>query len=206
VPSDIFSGQAAPLHFALIALILPTALRRMMELRMSTSRAVSSRVNGAAYTEEYVQERLRQAGLSLLSIAVPGTRPAGYRGYWPEIPGQICDDTQASPPSARQITEMDEALGWISLIPLAEVKLRQLVGARALTSPRTDEPIYSFRMLGDRLGVTDVTAQKWWLKGLRIITAALNRPLLCEAPRFRAGRAAVSTAFGARSRRVLESA
>jgi len=41
-------------------------------------------------------------------------------------------------PSAAGITRMDEALGWIQLIPRDRSVLRRIVGARALVNPLTD--------------------------------------------------------------------
>ncbi len=111
------------------------------------------------------------------------------RGFWPDIPDMLASERLTAPPSAKRITEMDQALGWISLIPAAMIDLRKLVGLRSLTSPWTEKPIHSWRALGEQFHCSHVTAKSHWLDGIRLITAALNRPLFCAG--FRSGHAAL---------------
>lgn len=174
---------------------------------------MSAPETGVPYTPEFVAGQLGRAGMTLLAMHITGVRPAGMRGYWPAIPGAICDDGRPAPPSARRISEMDQALGWIVLIPEDQARLRRLVGARALISPRTEKPIFSWRVLGEQLGCHHNTAKTLWLEAIEIIVLALNRPRLCEAGPFATGRGALQevrrlaqnrTASSGGMRRVLE--
>ena len=89
----------------------------------------------------FVIYRLEEAGATLL--ALPGT------GYSTRMRVSQLDVVQAAAeaygataarvrppvPSASRITRMDEALGWIPLIPRDRYVLRRIVGARCLVKP-----------------------------------------------------------------------
>jgi hypothetical protein len=77
-------------------------------------------------------------------------------------------------PSAARITRMDEALGWIPLIPRDRSVLRRIVGARALINPLTDRHLYPWRRLGTMLGADHKAVQRWHAQGVDIIVSALN--------------------------------
>ena len=78
------------------------------------------------------------------------------------------------PPAAR-ITRMDEALSWITLIPVERYVLRRIVGARCLVSPLTERHQFSWRRLGQLLGADHKAIQRWHAEGIDLIVAALNR-------------------------------
>ena len=121
--------------------------------------------------------RLEEAGATLL--ALPGT------GYSTRLRVSQIDIVQSAleaypdagrlrpaVPSASRITRMDEALGWISLIPRDRYVLRRIVGARSLVSPLTERHLYSWRRLGGVLGADHKAVQRWHAQGVDMIVAA----------------------------------
>jgi hypothetical protein len=129
---------------------------------------------------DYVVYRLEEAGATLL--ALPGTgystrmrtssldivRTALEAYGWTD--GQI----RPSVPSAEKITRMDEAMGWIPLIPLDRYVLRRVVGARSLVHPITDRYLFPWRRLGKAMGADHKAIQRWHAQGIAMIVAALN--------------------------------
>jgi hypothetical protein len=80
----------------------------------------------------------------------------------------------AVPPAAR-ISRMDEAMGWISLIPLDCYVLRRIVGARSLINPTTDRHLFPWRRLAAAIGADHKAVQRWHRQGITIIVAGLKR-------------------------------
>ncbi len=128
----------------------------------------------------FVTYRLEEAGATLL--ALPGT---GYSTRlrlsqlevvacaaeaYGQSPGRI---RPAIPPASR-ITRMDEALGWITLIPQDRVVIRRIVGARSLVSPVTERHLYSWRRLGETVGADHKAVQRWHRQGIDMLVAALG--------------------------------
>jgi hypothetical protein len=68
---------------------------------------------------------------------------------------------------------MDEAMGWIGLIPDDRYVLRRIVGARSLVSPMTDRHIFPWRRLGAAIGADHKAVQRWHAEGIGLIVAAL---------------------------------
>ena len=77
-------------------------------------------------------------------------------------------------PNAGQITRMDEALGWIPLIPLDKYVLRRVVGARCLVNPMTGRHLYTWRRLAVAIGADHKAVQRWHAQGIKMILAALR--------------------------------
>lgn len=129
----------------------------------------------------YVVGRLEEAGASLL--ALPGTGwPTKLRSSSLEIVRTAIEsygwsEKQVRPPipSAARISRMDEALGWISLIPLDRYVLRRIVGARSLVSPTTDRHLFPWRRLAAAIGADHKAVQRWHAQGIDLMVAALNR-------------------------------
>ena len=138
---------------------------------------------------DYVAERLAEAGMTLLALHVGGMRPAGFRSFWPAVEGAEADGRWEAAPSPRRISEMDQALGWIGLIPEDQVGLRRLVGARTLCRRHWEdgrpEPIFSWKTLGEQMGCSDGAAKRRWEKGIALIVRRLSEPGFCQAPQFR---------------------
>ncbi len=159
----------------------PRAPARVQTLRPAAA-APGSPAPGTrgARDADYVIDRLEEAGCTLLTI--PGT------GYSTKLRTSNLDVVRAAeafgtdtggrirPPiaSPQQITRMDEALGWITLIPQDRYVLRRIVGARSLVSPATARHLYSWRRLGTVLGADHKAVQRWHASGVAMIVAALN--------------------------------
>lgn len=132
-------------------------------------------------TTEYVVKRLEQAGAALLSLNVGRAYPAGIRIAWPEYVKDAAEaygwhgETIRPPaPTPVEIARMDEALGWIALIHPERYVLRRIVGARALTNPRTQQPIYSWAKIARMLGCDRRAVQRWHEQGIELIVKALG--------------------------------
>ncbi len=69
---------------------------------------------------------------------------------------------------------MDEALGWITLIPQERYVIRRIVGARALVSPVTERHLYSWRRLGEAVGADHKAVQRWHAQGIDMLVAAVG--------------------------------
>jgi len=143
----------------------------------------------------FVIYRLEEAGATLL--ALPGT---GYSTRLRVSHLDVVQDAQVSygwqagsvrppVPSASRITRMDEALGWISLIPKDRYVLRRIVGARSLVSPVTERHLYSWRRLGGVLGADHKAVQRWHAQGIDMLVAAVGtlHRLESGAPAWRSG-------------------
>ena len=69
---------------------------------------------------------------------------------------------------------MDEAMGWIPLIPVDRYVLRRIVGARALVHPITERNLYPWRRLAAAIGADHKAVQRWHAQGIALIVSALN--------------------------------
>ncbi len=129
---------------------------------------------------DFVVYRLEEAGATLL--ALPGTgwstrlRTSSLEIVRTALEAYGWTEARIRPavPSAEKITRMDEALGWIPLIPLDRYVLRRVVGARSLVNPLTDRHLYPWRRLGSALGADHKAVQRWHAQGIGMIVQALN--------------------------------
>ena len=127
-----------------------------------------------------VIHRLEEAGATLL--ALPGS---GWSTRLRSSSLEICthrgrklwldleEHPSADSPAAR-ITRMDEAMGWIPLIPVDRYVLRRIVGARALVHPITERNLYPWRRLAVAIGADHKAVQRWHAQGIALIVSALN--------------------------------
>jgi hypothetical protein len=130
---------------------------------------------------DYIIYRLEEAGATLL--ALPGTGwSTRMRGSSIEIVrtaleayGWEAARIRPAVPSADKIDRMDEAMAWISLIPLDRYVLRRVVGARSLVHPITDRHLYTWRRLGVALGADHKAVQRWHAQGITLIVSALHQ-------------------------------
>jgi hypothetical protein len=155
----------------------------------SANGALNGAINGAlaaamagAADADTVIYRLEEAGKTLL--ALPGTGwttrlresrldvvHAAIEGYgWDRASGPL----RPAVPGAAQIDRMDEALGWIPLIPRDRYVLRRIVGARSLVSPVTERHLFTWRQLGALLGADHKAIKRWHGQGIATIVAALR--------------------------------
>jgi hypothetical protein len=143
-----------------------------------------SRTDEKQIDAAFIIYRLEEAGATLL--ALPGT---GYStkmrvSHLDVVPAAIeaygSDLARVRPPtpSASRITRMDEALGWITLIPAERRVIRRIIGARSLVSPVTERHLFSWRRLGEVMGADHKAVQRWHGQGIDMLVAAvavLNR-------------------------------
>jgi hypothetical protein len=135
----------------------------------------------AGFDAELVIYRLEEGGSTLLALPQTGysTRLRQSRLDFVTAALEQCawTEKQVRPaiPSAERITRMDEALGWVALIPQERVVLRRIVGSRALVSPTTERHLFSWRRLASLLGADHKAIQRWHGQGIDLIVAALNR-------------------------------
>ena len=130
---------------------------------------------------DYVIYRLEEAGATLL--ALPGTgwstriRSSSIEIVRTALEAYGWDSAQIRPavPPAEKIDRMDEALGWVPLIPATRFVLRRVVGARSLVHPITDRHLYSWRRLGTVLSADHKAVQRWHAQGIAMIVAALHQ-------------------------------
>jgi hypothetical protein len=127
----------------------------------------------------FIVYRLEEAGATLL--ALPGT---GYStkmrvSHLEVLPSVVeaygSDRVRVRPPipSASRISRMDEALGWITLIPADRRVIRRIVGARSLVSPVTERHLFSWRRLGEVVGADHKAVQRWHGQGIDMLVAAV---------------------------------
>jgi hypothetical protein len=128
----------------------------------------------------FVTYRLEEAGATLL--ALPGS------GYSPRLRMAHLDVVQSAVeaygwqggrlrpamPTAVAISRMDEAMGWITLIPQDRFVLRRIVGARSLVSPITERHVFSWRRLATLLGADHKAVQRWHGQGIDMMVAAIG--------------------------------
>ncbi len=131
----------------------------------------------------FIVSRLEEAGATLL--ALPNT---GYSTRLKTSHLDVAQEVQAlaggaelgrarpAVPSAARITRMDEAMGWIALIPKDRTVLRRIVGARSLVSPVTERHLFSWRQLGVVLGADHKAVQRWHAQGIAMLVTAVGAP------------------------------
>ena len=130
---------------------------------------------------DYVIYRLEEAGMTLL--ALPGTgwttrmRQSSVEIVRTALETQGWDTgrVRAAVPSAAKIDRMEEAMGWLALIPRERYVLRKIVGARSLVHPVTDRHVFPWRRLGKAMGSDHKAVQRWHAQGVAIIVMALNQ-------------------------------
>lgn len=138
------------------------------------------------YDAELVTYRLEEAGTTLLSLPQSGfttkLRTSSLEIVRSAVEGYGWTEKQVRPPvpSAAKITRMDEALGWVLLIPVENYVLRRIVGARSLVSPVTERHLFTWRRLGALLGADHKAIQRWHGQGIAMIVSALNRGEGCR--------------------------
>jgi Domain of unknown function (DUF6362) len=135
---------------------------------------------GGLVDAAFVVQRLEQAGAALL--ALPGT---GWSTHLRtssldivrtamESYGWTTKRLRPPVPSAMEISRMDEAMGWITLIPLDRYVLRRIVGARSLVHPITQRHLFPWRRVAEAIGADHKAVQRWHAQGIGLIVSALN--------------------------------
>ncbi|MGC9270165.1 DUF6362 family protein [Acidiphilium sp.] len=137
-------------------------------------------ITTAAHPLTALTERLEDAGSTLLALPNSGYSPH-LRMMRYEVVHSALDAygweparIRAPHPSGAAIDRMDEALGWLAIIPEERFVLRRILGARALTHPLTGRYLYPWRRLGSVLGADHKSVQRWHRDGLNLILDALQ--------------------------------
>lgn len=123
--------------------------------------------------------RLEEAGRTLLALPNSGPSTRMRVSVWEvlraPIEGTADPSARLRPaaPESAMVTRMDEALGWIALIPRDRYVLRRIVGARALVHPLTLRHVFPWRRLGKALGADHKAVQRWHAQGIALIVAGL---------------------------------
>ena len=128
--------------------------------------------------------RLEEAGQTLLSLPRTGPTTALRQARYQYVSEALDTYTSANSsrprppvPAATNITRMDQALAWITLIPRDNLVLRRIVGCRCLVSPLTGRHLFGWRQLARTLSADHKAVQRWHATGIDLIVAALN----CDA-------------------------
>ena len=133
-----------------------------------------------AIDASYVIWRLEEAGATLLALPPSGwstclrTSNLDIVRTAAESYGWTAKRIRPPMPSAAKITRMDEAMGWIPLIPLDRYVLRRIVGARSLVHPVSDRHLFPWRKLGAMLGADHKAVQRWHKQRIDLIVAGLR--------------------------------
>lgn len=136
--------------------------------------------DGYEIDADYVVYRLEEAGATLLALPNTGwsTRLRSSSLEIVHTALEIYDWTEArirpAVPSSQKISRMDEALSWITMIPLDRHVLRRVVGARSLVHPVTDRHLFPWRRLGKALGADHKAIQRWHAQGIAMIVTGLQ--------------------------------
>ena len=77
-------------------------------------------------------------------------------------------------PSATDISRMDEAFGWLAMVPEAKYVLRRILGARALVHPITGRHLFPWRRIATMLGADHKSIQRWHGQGIELVLRGLN--------------------------------
>ena len=68
---------------------------------------------------------------------------------------------------------MDEAFGWLALIPESQFLLRRILGARALVHPLTGRYLFTWRRLAVSVGADHKSVQRWHGQAVDMVVRGL---------------------------------
>jgi hypothetical protein len=152
--------------------------------RTGRARASRSRIrvpDDSPIDADYVVYRLEEAGATLL--ALPGSgwttrlRTSQIEIVRTALEAYGWESATIRPvvPAAAKIDRMDEAMGWLTLIPDDRFVLRRIVGARGLVHPISDRHLFPWRRLGVILGADHKAVQRWHAQGIAMIVEGLRQ-------------------------------
>jgi len=125
--------------------------------------------------------RLEQAGATLLALRLAPVCPQEPRSSLPEPVRDVSASYgwakatgRPATPCGAAIDMMDEALGWVSLIPADRYVLRRIINARALVSPSTGRHLFTWSAIGRLIGADRRAVTRWHAQGIGIIAKALH--------------------------------
>lgn len=147
-----------------------------------TRKDIEMATNDALFADAKALElRLEEAGETLLLLPQRGYTTRLRTSTW-NVLDEATEAYATQParlhlpvPSAAKITRMDEALGWLPLIPDDKYVLRRLVASRMLVSPLTGRHLFPWRRLATLLGADHKAIQRWHGQGIDLLLTAVNR-------------------------------
>jgi hypothetical protein len=131
--------------------------------------------------QDCVADRLVAAGTVLWLIRGRGDGPSDIRTQsrmWAAFDDVDSADVvvKGNPPPAptpAMITQMDETLGWLQLIPDDQFTIRRVVAMRMLTNYSTERPVWTWVRMGKLLRCSNRALPLWHAKGVGIIRKKL---------------------------------
>ncbi len=156
---------------AAAGLLLAEANRRDMK-RVEAGARLRQDGAAGAIDSAFVVARLEEAGATLLALPAHGYSTALRTSKLDIVRDAVeaygHDRVRMRPPmpDSGRVSRMDEAFGWLGLIPLESFMLRRIVGARALVSPLTQRHLFSWRRLGEAMGADHKAVQRWHAQGI----------------------------------------
>jgi Domain of unknown function (DUF6362) len=123
--------------------------------------------------------RLEAAGATLLAMPSRGhsthLRQMKFDVVHTALEAYGWQSAMARPPvpCASDISLMDEAFGWLALIPEVQYLLRRILGARALVHPLTQRHLYPWRRLASVLGTDHKSVQRWHGQAVALLVEKL---------------------------------
>lgn len=131
------------------------------------------------FTSGYIIRRIEHAGATLYCMRIKNPRPLLAQGRIDIIRNYMDDLPPATPvlrlptPSARDVTLMDEALGWVRLVPNSTG--RRLISMRSQFHPITERVRYSWRSCANAMGIDHKTAESWHRKAVHLLQVGLSQ-------------------------------
>ncbi len=131
-------------------------------------------------TADEIVARLEAAGATLLALPGKGystqMRTMNYDVVHTALDAYGWQNAVIRPamPSAAAISQMDEAFGWLSLIPETKYVMRRILGARALVHPVTLRHLYPWRRIGLMLGADHKSVQRWHGQAVGLLLSELR--------------------------------
>jgi hypothetical protein len=144
----------------------------------ATSTAAQTGLSKKINADEIVA-RLEAAGATLLAMPARGysthLRQMKFDIVHTALEAYGWQSAMARPPvpCASDISLMDEAFGWLALIPEAQYLLRRILGARALVHPLTQRHLYPWRKLASVLGTDHKSVQRWHAQAVALLVKNL---------------------------------
>jgi hypothetical protein len=135
----------------------------------------------AELTEKEIVRRLEAAGRTALSMPKERLGPTKSVTMNIDVVHEVIDAygwnviQMRVRPSATEISEMEEAFGWLNLIE--RKVLRQIVALRAMVHPITDRHLYSWRRLSVIIGADYKSIQLWHRNAVKIIFLGMDKLL-----------------------------
>lgn len=131
-------------------------------------------------TAEELINRLEAAGATLLALPSRGystqlrTMKFDVVHTALEAYGWQSAVVRPAMPGAADISRMDEAFGWVTIIPETKYVLRRILGARALVHPITGRHLFPWRRIGTMLGADHKSIQRWHAEGIELVLQGVN--------------------------------